>query len=140
MIKPARILLAPYLVVVLLLTWLPGEDAGRVTGIVATIAHAFEAVGVPFDVGYPVLEFLANVALFAPLGALCALAWPHIRFGWIVAAGGALSVLIELVQLAMPSRYSTVSDVIANTAGTALGFAVVVWVRRLSVAGRTVDA
>lgn len=135
----ARILLAPYLVFVLLLTWLPAEDAGQVTGIVATIAHWFDGV-IAFEIAYPVLEFLANVAMFAPLGLLAALAWPQLRGGWIAAAGLTLSTTIELVQLTMPTRYSTVSDVIANTLGAALGWAVVAWWRHLARARRTVDA
>ncbi|MFE6735648.1 VanZ family protein [Microbacterium sp. NPDC057650] len=129
MIRVARILLAPYLVVVLLLTWLPAEDAGKVTGIVATVAHGLEGL-VPFEVGYPILEFLANVAMFMPLGALTAVAWPRLNAGWIIGAGAVFSTVIELVQLTMPSRYSTVSDVIANTTGMAVGALVAVAWRR----------
>ncbi|UJP08899.1 VanZ family protein [Microbacterium sp. KUDC0406] len=137
MTRIARILLAPYLVFVLLLTWLPAEDAGQVTGIVATVAHLLEPA-VPFAVGYPVLEFLANVAMFAPLGVLTALAWPRISAGWIVGAGAILSAVIELVQLAMPTRYSTISDVIANTLGMASGWVLVALWQRRSGARRTV--
>ncbi|MDR2999354.1 MAG: VanZ family protein [Microbacterium sp.] len=134
----ARILLAPYLVVVLLLTWLPAKDAGRVTGIVATIAHWFEGL-IPFEVGYTILEFLANVAMFVPLGALCAFAWPRMHAMWVIGAGAALSIMIELVQLTMPSRFSTLSDVIANTLGMALGYQVVSSWRRMR-RRRTVNA
>ncbi|MFE6995702.1 VanZ family protein [Microbacterium sp. NPDC057659] len=134
----ARILLAPYLVVVLLLTWLPAKDAGQVTGIVATVAHWFEGL-IPFEVGYPILEFLANVAMFVPLGVLATLAWPRMHGAWVIGAGAVLSTVIELVQLSMPSRYSTLSDVIANTLGTAVGYQVVVFWRRMR-RRRTVNA
>lgn len=131
----ARILLAPYLVVVLLLTWLPAKDAGQVTGIVATVARWFDGL-VPFEVGYPILEFLANVAMFAPLGVLGALAWPQASAGWIIGAGAVLSAVIELVQLTMPSRFSTLSDVIANTLGAAAGWVAVAWWRSRSESAR----
>jgi len=117
----ARLLLIPYTVAVLLITWLPAEEAGRVTGIVAVLAHLLTAWGIPFVAAYAVLEFLANVALFAPLGVLLILGWRRIPPWAAVAIGCAGSVVIELVQLAIPSRYSTLSDVIANTLGTAAG-------------------
>lgn len=47
-----------------------------------------------------------------------------------MAAGGATSILIEVVQIALPTRYPTVSDVIANTLGAAVGVVIVVVVRR----------
>ncbi|WP_292883860.1 MULTISPECIES: VanZ family protein [unclassified Microbacterium] len=79
----------------------------------------------PFDAVYAVLEFSANIVLFAPLGVLLALAWPRASAGALIAVGGASSVAIELAQLAIPGRFSTLSDVIANTLGTAIGVLVI---------------
>jgi len=45
----------------------------------------------------------------------------------ITGTGAVMSVVIELVQLGIPSRVASVSDVIANTAGTALGCLAVLW-------------
>ncbi|MER7013398.1 VanZ family protein [Saccharopolyspora sp. NPDC000359] len=68
-------------------------------------------------------QFAANIALFAPLGAL-------LRRGPAAAAlvGGAVSVLVELTQLTgvwfllpCPHRVFDVDDVLANTAGASLG-------------------
>lgn len=116
-----RVALALYLLVLGWVVFAPGDDAERATGLVAVLARALEQFAVPFELGYPVLEFAANVALFAPFGLLLGLlapAWPH----WLViSAGFALSAAVELVQTQLPTRYATVSDVVANTLGTAVG-------------------
>jgi VanZ family protein len=125
----ARILLAPYLVVLGLVVFLPAHEAGRVTGIVGWLADAMSTLGVPREPAAVVLEFLANVALFTPLGVLLVLAFPGARWWAVLIAGLVLSTGIELVQLAIPSRVSSVSDVVANTAGTALGL-LLAWRRR----------
>lgn len=125
-----RVALVPYLVALALIVWLPGDDAEAVTGIVATTARMLETWGIPFEFGYPVLEFTANIALFVPFGVLVSAAWPALEAWKIVAAGAATSILIEVVQIALPTRYPTVSDVIANTLGAAVGVVIVVLVRR----------
>jgi glycopeptide antibiotics resistance protein len=117
----ARVMLAPYLAVLFWIVFAPAEDAGRVTGVVALAAQLLAGIGIPFDLSYLVLEFLANVALFLPLGALLAVAFARLPWWAIVGIGFVTSVAIELVQLGLPSRFSTVSDVVANTLGTALG-------------------
>lgn len=133
----ARILLIPFSIAVLLITWLPADEAGKVTGIVATLARSVASWGVPFDIAYPVWEFAANVGLFVPLGVLLAHAWQRVPAWVLIAAGSGFSVVIELVQLAIPSRFSTISDVVANTLGTAIGAAAV---RILSGARPLADA
>jgi glycopeptide antibiotics resistance protein len=66
----------------------------------------------------------ANVALFVPLGFLLPLLAPRFdRPGRTVAAGFAVSTLVELSQLAFPGiRRPDVNDVLTNTLGTAVGF------------------
>jgi VanZ like family len=62
-----------------------------------------------------------NVILFVPLGvglALCGLPGKRSLIAMCV-----LSVLIEAVQLTIPGRDSTIGDVVTNTLGGALGFA-----------------
>ncbi len=134
--QSARVALLPYLAALALIVWLPGQDAEAVTGIVATTARMLESLGVPFGIGYPVLEFTANIALFVPFGVLVAVAWPALQAWKVVAAGAATSILIELVQIALPTRYPTVSDVIANTLGAAVGCGAAWWLRRRSGARR----
>jgi hypothetical protein len=68
------------------------------------------------------VNLIGNVALFALPAAVL---W---TFGWClrrtVASGFALSVGIELLQLAIPGRTSATTDVICNTLGAAAGWLV----------------
>jgi VanZ family protein len=64
---------------------------------------------------------------FAPLGA--ALGWP---LPALVAAGGALSVSAETLQLFSTERNPDGNDIIANVLGTAIGAGIVVINRRRS--------
>jgi glycopeptide antibiotics resistance protein len=117
----ARAALAPYLVALALIVWLPADQAGRVTGVVADAARLLVPLGVPFDVGYTVLEILANIALFVPFGALLLWSWPRLRPWHVLVLGLGTSVVIELVQFAIPSRFPTLSDVVANGTGALVG-------------------
>ncbi|UOE44344.1 VanZ family protein [Agromyces larvae] len=121
----ARALLVPYLVLLALIVFLPAREAGRVTGIVGWAAELLAGFGVPREPAAVALEFLANVALFVPFGVLLALAWPRLGAWSVIGIGAATATVIELVQLGIPSRVSTVSDVIANTTGTAIGLVLV---------------
>src|SRR5690606_8983048 len=119
---------------------LPGEDAEKATGIVETAARLLAAWGLPFEIGYPVLEFLANVVLFVPFGALVMLSFPALRWWQVILLGCATSTTIELVQILLPSRFPTVSDVVANTLGTAAGRVAAAVVRRPRSARASVEA
>lgn len=125
----ARVILVPYLVVLALIVFLPARDAGRVTGIVGWAADLVAMWGVPREPAAIVFEFLANVALFVPFGLLVSAAAPRWSPWAIIGLGCLVSITIELVQLGIPSRVPTISDIIANTAGTAFGCVVVMWGR-----------
>lgn len=126
-----RIVFALYLVAVGFIVWSPAPDPGQFTGIVAGVARWLEQLGLPFEPTYTVLEILANVALFVPFGILAMTAFRWMRVWSATAAGLSTSLLIEGVQLFLPTRYSTVSDLIANTAGALIGAAMVAgWRRR----------
>lgn len=122
----ARVLLGPYLVALGLVVFLPAHDAERVTGIVAMAADLLAAIGVPREPAVAGLEFLANIALFVPFGVLVRTAFPNTTGPVVLVGGFALSVGIELVQIAIPSRVPAVSDVIANTIGVGVGVGIVV--------------
>lgn len=67
-------------------------------------------------------DALLNVVLFGPLGM--ALARMRIRPLRAIAVGAVLSACIELAQLVIPGRDPTPPDLLFNTLGTALGYAV----------------
>jgi len=70
------------------------------------------------------IDFVANVLLFVPLGALLRKSSTGQRsIAACMAAGGLLSLMAECLQGWLPSRDSSLIDVVANTAGTALGAA-----------------
>ena len=77
------------------------------------------------------IEFTANIALFVPFGLLLSLVLRRGQ-GWVaVLAGFGFSLLAELTQgLFLPGRSGTLSDVIANTAGTVIGAGIAVLLTR----------
>lgn len=118
----SRVLLVPYAVALGLIVWLPGDQASQVTGIVGRLARSLAyRLDIPFLYTYTVLEFLANIALFVPFGLLLALAWPRIKTWHMAVLGLVTSGVIEFVQLFLSTRFSTISDLIANTAGAVVG-------------------
>ena len=62
-----------------------------------------------------------NAALFLPLGAALSLVgWPPLR---ALALGAGLSLIVETAQFVIPGRDPSLSDLLFNTLGTALGIA-----------------
>lgn len=73
---------------------------------------------------YDVVEFSANIAMFAPVGVFVVILAGARRWWLALLAGFAASCTIELGQLLfLPDRYATLADVVANTAGAAAGTA-----------------
>ena len=71
------------------------------------------------------LEFIANVAVFVPWGALALVVVGRRRW-WIAALGGiALTLAIEIAQIPL-ARISDPRDLVANTLGTLIGVAAAV--------------
>ena len=87
-------------------------------------------------ISFDVVEFSANVALFVPLAALLVLLLGPRRRWLVLALSVALTCAIELAQGAwLPTRVSDPRDVLANSAGAALGVALVLSARRLPARG-----
>ncbi|WP_313357700.1 VanZ family protein [Microbacterium sp.] len=128
----ARVLLVPYTVALALIVWLPATAASKVTGVVFRFARFVSAhTDISLTTSYAVFEFLANIALFVPLGLLLVAAFPRANAWVVLLIGYSASATIELVQTLLPSRYPTLSDVIANALGTAIGCLIArVFVRR----------
>lgn len=118
----ARVALVGYLLFIGFTVWLPANVSAKVTGLVGVMARWVSDAGIaPYYQSAVVFEFLANVALFVPVGFLLPFAWSRLRLWQVVLIGALMSGLIESVQGLMPSRYPTISDVIANGLGTLAG-------------------
>lgn len=76
------------------------------------------------SIDYMRLEFLANIALFVPVGVFLLLLFG--AGGWWLAGIGsfAMTAVIETIQQQMPSRVSDERDLIANTLGALIGIAI----------------
>lgn len=84
-------------------------------------------------VTYSGVEFTANIAMFVPMGVLFTILLGRRRWWVVVIIGFVATCTIEFVQLFLPTRYSDVRDIIANTAGTVIGVGIVVlagWARQ----------
>ncbi|POH60843.1 MULTISPECIES: VanZ family protein [Cryobacterium] len=115
-------LAAAYLMALALIALWPTPVDRAAAGTITRILVFLHAHGVPQRLDYPLIEFTANIALFVPVGLLGVLLMGRRR--WLLAflVGFIASCAIEFGQLVLlPARVATPVDVIANTAGTALG-------------------
>ena len=120
--RGAFVLAAGYLVVLALIAFWPTPVDRGAAGSITSALALLHAHGVPGWVNYALVEFTANVALFLPVGLLGVVLLGSARWWMAILAGFAASSLIELGQLVfLPDRFATPLDVLANTAGTALG-------------------
>lgn len=118
----SRILLAIVGVLVVVITLRPGPpDPDGQSALRAFLANAHQH-GLPLWISFELIEFSANVVMFLPIGLFGALAFRRAR--WLVVPTAALlSIGIEVVQaIALPQRFGTVQDVVANTLGALLGY------------------
>jgi VanZ family protein len=88
-----------------------------------------------------VFDIVANLLGYVPLGALLMLAQDPAEgrgartLGRAVAAGVALSYVLEVVQGLLPQRVPSLLDWLLNSAGTALGAVLGLWLERTGTAG-----
>src|SRR5665647_2596084 len=124
-----RITLLGYIAAVLLITqWPDPPDPGSLGWLQRALAWLHDN-GLPGVVDVLVVEALANVVMFVPLGLLLPLA-TRTRAWLAVPAGAGFAALIELSQLTfLPHRVASVQDVVMNTLGAALGAAVLLATR-----------
>ena len=70
--------------------------------------------------------FIANIILFIPFGFLLPLIWPCFRkFSFTLLAGVLSSLAIEISQL-FSFRATDIDDLLTNTAGTIIGYLIIV--------------
>ena len=132
----ARILLPFYLVIVGFIVFSPSDEVTHSTGFVGWVFDHLYAMRDAFAPAYIALEFVANIAMFVPFGVLVPLAFVRLPRFVTLALGFATTLTIELVQSTLPSRFSTVSDVVANTLGAAIGLLVLRRARQSSAMRR----
>lgn len=133
--RVARVLLAVYLVVLAGVAFWPTPVDRPVAGRLQTVLFALHEAGLPILINYSFVEFASNILMFAPIGALAALAFPALHRGRIVLSAFLVSCGIELGQLLfLHDRVPSAMDIVANTSGAMLGIwvlgAVEDWLRR----------
>lgn len=100
-----------------------------VAGSLDRVIEAMHVRGMPSFVDYGLIEFLANIALFIPLGLLFGLVLPVRAWFVMLLCGPALSVAIELIQHVLPARDASPADVLANTVGSTIGVLIALGIR-----------
>jgi len=112
------------LAAVITLSPLPLQDLASAT--IDRVLGVLHSWGAPARLNRHVLELGANVVMFVPLGILAALLLPPRRW-WVALVGAFLaSVSVETVQsAALPHRFGSLRDVLANTLGAAIGISLV---------------
>jgi glycopeptide antibiotics resistance protein len=115
-------LLAIYALFVACVVFSPRPVDHSSRGGLLRLISALHDLGLPQAIGYAEIEFLANVAMFVPLGLLLGLTIGA-RWWWLallICVAGSMS--IETLQLAfLPGRFATFDDIMANSLGGAAG-------------------
>lgn len=125
-------LLALYVGCVLLVTLTPSPVDKGVSVYIDRILQEFHERGLPGFFGYAEVEFLANVAMFVPVGFLAALVLPRNLWWVLLVLGPIASAVIEGMQLLfLPARYASVLDIVANSMGALAGAILAVAIRML---------
>ena len=109
-----------YLGLVGVLTLSPVPEQGR-DSIIWRLVKIFERYPMTLWLDFATVEFLANVAMFVPLGLFFVLLLGRGRWWLAILFGLVLTVAIEFVQQFLPSRVSDPRDLVANSIGATLG-------------------
>lgn len=118
------LLTGAYLVFVGWLTLTPQNQHTSQAELAARILAALHRRGYAESIDYSRFEFLANIALFVPVGMFLLLLFG--AGGWWLAlvASFALTLGIESLQHEIPGRVPDERDLISNGTGAAIGIAV----------------
>lgn len=108
-----------YLGFVAWLTLTPQQAAPTGSDLVLRVVARLQVYDPRFTFGR--VEFMANVALFVPVGLFLVLLFGG-RFWWLaVGTAFAMTSAIETAQRSIPGRVPDERDVVANTAGALIG-------------------
>ena len=78
-----------------------------------------------------ILNLIGNVGMFIPSGIVLPVIYKRLDSFWkVTAAGAMISLCIEIIQLPFSVRASDVDDLILNTLGVAVGYAVYALIRK----------
>jgi VanZ family protein len=110
-----------YLAFVAWLTLTPQVDAvGRIS-IIYRVLDALHRHGYLLSIDDNQLEFLANIALFVPVGMFLLLLFGT-RLWWVaLTASFAMTSFIEIAQRSIPGRVPDERDLVANGLGAVIG-------------------
>lgn len=110
-----------YLAFVAWLTLTPQVNAvGRIS-IIYQVLDALHRRGYLLSIDEPQLEFLANTALFIPVGMFLLLLFGT-RLWWVaLTASFAMTTFIEIAQRSIPGRVPDERDLMANGLGAIIG-------------------
>ena len=113
-----------YLVFVAWLTLTPQPIGPDQEAFILRVLDGLHRHGYAESLDYNRLEFLANIALFVPVGMFLLLLFG--AGGWWLAAicSFAMTFAIETAQLGIPGRVSDDRDLLANSIGALIGIAV----------------
>jgi glycopeptide antibiotics resistance protein len=113
-----------YLVFVAWLTLTPQPIGPDQEEFIQRVLDGLHRRGYVQSLDYDRLEFLANIALFVPIGMFLLLLFG--AGGWWLAAIGSfgMTAFIEFAQQAIPGRVSDDRDLMANTIGALIGIVV----------------
>lgn len=115
-----------YLAFVAWLTLTPQVDAVEHVWIIYGVLDALHRHGHLLAIDQTELEFLANIALFVPVGMFLLLLLGT-RLWWLaLTASLLLTTLIEIAQGGIPGRVPDERDLVANALGAVIGVLVAV--------------
>lgn len=118
------LLTGSYLVFVGWLTLTPQPIGPGQEQLILRVLDALHRRGYAGSIDYAHLEFLANIALFVPIGMFLLLLFGAGQW-WLAAIGSfALTAFIETLQHQIPGRVPDERDLVANTLGGLFGIAV----------------
>lgn len=118
------LLTAAYLVFVAWLTLTPQDRHTNEAELVQRVLDALHRRGYAASIDYSRFEFLANIALFVPVGVFLLLLFGAGGWWLAIVAAFALTAGIESLQHEIPGRVPDDRDLAANGIGGAIGVAV----------------